>query len=271
VLAAATSIRGLQVGALNAFLLLGCVVAWRHRDRARRAAAALAAVFVAKLFLLPLMLWLVIAGRWRVMGVTAGLTGVVLLAGFALGPVGAADYTRLLGELSAHETRHGFALNRLMLDLGLSPGAARGFVLLVGAAVVAVALSVWRRTADEAVVFGGCVVAALLVSPIVWSHYLVLALAPLLAVAAPGWSFVGFAAASWALAPPVGAGPAAWPSDHLPWVVNVGGPQVLLLGVFAVVCAGAFPFAQPSSTGAPAATEARNSGSSVTTKYDSSG
>jgi hypothetical protein len=271
VLGAATTLRGLQVGTLNAFLLLGCVAAWQFRDRAGRTASALAPVFVSKLFLLPLALWLLVARRWRALAVTAAVAVVLLLGGFAVGPIGAGDYARLLGELSAHETDQGFALNRLALGLGLAPGPARWSVLGVGAVVLAVALTVWRRTGNEVVVFGGCVVAALLVSPIVWSHYLVLALAPLLAAAAGGWSYAAFAAVTWALVPPVGAGPFAWLSDHVPWLVKIGGPQLLLLGVFAVVCAGALRAAQPSSTGAPAATAARNSGNSETTKYDSSG
>jgi hypothetical protein len=261
----------LQVGTLNAFLLLCCVAAWQVRDRPGRTASALAPAFVSKLFLLPLALWLLVARRWRALAVTAAAAVVLLLGGFAVGPIGAGDYARLLGELSAHETDQGFALNRLALGLGLAPGPARWGVLGVGAVVLAVALTVWRRTGNEVVVFGGCVVAALLVSPIVWSHYLVLALAPLLAAAAGGWSYAAFAAVTWALVPPVGAGPFAWLSDHVPWLVKIGGPQLLLLGVFAVVCAGALRAAQPSRTGAPAATAARNSGNSETTKYDSSG
>ncbi|MCW2609436.1 MAG: hypothetical protein JWM15_682 [Cryptosporangiaceae bacterium] len=266
VFGAATTVRGLQVGTLNAFLLLGCMTAWHFRDRAGRTGPALALVFASKLFLLPLALWLPIVRRWRALVVTTALTAVLLLGGFALGPIGARDYARMLGELTAHETRDGFALYRFVQGLGLAPEAARWCVLLVAAAVVTAALVVWRRTGDEAVVFAGGVLTALLVSPIVWSHYLVLALAPLLAAAAGGWSFAAFAAATWALIPPVGAGPLSALSAELPGLVRIGGPQLLLLGVFVVVCAG-----QPSRTGAPVATEARNRGSSVTTKYDTSG
>jgi hypothetical protein len=271
VLCAATSVRGLQVGTLNAFLLLGCAAAWHFRDRAGRTATALALVFVPKLFLVPLGLWLVVARRWRAAAVTAALTGALLLGGFALGPIGVGEYARLLEELSAHETDQGFALTRLVLGVGLSPAVARACVLLAGAAVLAVALAVWRRTGAEVVVYAGGIVGALLVSPIVWSHYLVLALAPLLGMAANWRYFAGFAAVTWVLAPPVGAGPLAVLSNGIPSLAKVGGSQVLLLGVFAVVCAGALRAAQPSSTGAPAATAARNSGNSETTKYDSSG
>jgi alpha-1,2-mannosyltransferase len=273
VLAAATTVRGLQVGTLNAFLLLGCVAAWHFRARAGRTAVALALVVVPKLFLLPLVAWLVVARRWRAVAATAALIGLLLLGGFALGPLDARDYVRMLGELSAHETHQGFALNRLVLGLGPAPGVAQACVLGVAAALGAVALAVWRRTGDEAVVFAGCVIAALLASPIVWSHYLVLALAPLLVARASGHAFAAFAVATWALVPPVGAGPLAAVSDALPTTAKVAGTQVLLLGVFAVVCVAALrvPPAQPSRTGAPVATEARNSGSSVTTKYDRSG
>nr|MDT0667870.1 hypothetical protein [Micromonospora sp. DSM 115978] len=68
----------------------------------------------------------------------------------------------------------------LGLGLDLAGWAAR---LLAVAVVAGCALAVRRRGGDERLLFTGTVVAALLASPIVWAHYLLLLLVPVLVVA----------------------------------------------------------------------------------------
>ena len=50
VIAAEPTVRGLQLGTLNALLFLGLALAWRYRHRGWVVAVALPAVVIAKLF-----------------------------------------------------------------------------------------------------------------------------------------------------------------------------------------------------------------------------
>src|SRR3954447_9259365 len=81
-LVASTTLIGFQMGAVNPFLLLGLVAMWRHRDRPRRVGMVFALVVVAKLFLAPVALWLLVTRRWAALGWSALVTAVLLAAGF---------------------------------------------------------------------------------------------------------------------------------------------------------------------------------------------
>jgi hypothetical protein len=238
VLTSATAVRGLQVGAINAFLLLGCTLAWAWRERPGRVGALLALVIGAKLFLAPLLLWLVIARRWRALA--ASLAGLVVFlgAGFVLGPIGPRRYLQLLSELSGHEDRQGFSFYRLLTDHVDSTGArVLSVAIAVGLVLVVVVRRPRVRERDlEATVFGAAVVAALLSTPILWSHYLLLAFLPLMAARA-GWvAFAIGSALDWLIAAPAHVRPLL-PHDFqdrltLLWTVLV--LMVLLLRVRAV-------------------------------------
>jgi hypothetical protein len=73
--------------------------------------------------------------------------------------------------------------------------------------MVALALLVWahrryHRARDERVLFSAGVLISLMLTPVLWSHYLVLLAACLLVFdARPRW-LIALALASWALAPP---------------------------------------------------------------------
>jgi len=206
VLAAACTLRGLQLGTLNALLLLGVVACWRLRDRALPLAVVAAAVVVAKLFLAPLVVWMVLSRRWAAAGWTALFGGVLLAGGWALGPRGPADYLEMLRVLQQHERADGWSLTRWLGVAGASPQVAT--VLAAGVATVLV-LGAWlavRRGYDPVLLFAATVVGTLLASPIVWSHYLVLLLVPLLLVRAPAAVLALAAVTSWLLAPPDGTG-----------------------------------------------------------------
>jgi hypothetical protein len=235
-LLAATTIRSLQVGSLNAFLLLGCVVAWRYRDRAAGVGAAVAAVVVTKLFLVPLTAWLVIARRWRAAAVAVGSIAVVLGVGWAFGPMSFGDYRTLLEILSHHETDQGWSLHRLAIGSGASPGVARLITVVVSAATLAVAW--WwhrRRGGHEVTVFAACIAAALLASPIVWSHYLMVLLAPLLVARVRWYVLAGFAAVSWLIAPPNEVGPlGGWINELSNSMTRVCAVQLLIVGTVVV-------------------------------------
>src|SRR4051794_10355809 len=171
-------------GTISAFLLLGVALAWRYRDRSGRVAAAVASVVVAKLFLWPLWLWLVFTRRYRAAALSA-IAGVVatLLAWATIGLSGLRDYPQLLSRLTGLtgvNSYSGYALER---SLGAPSWAAQ--IVLLAVALVA-AYWVTRRPSD-ARVFIAAVGIALLVTPIMWQHYLVLLFAPI-AIARPRMS-----------------------------------------------------------------------------------
>jgi len=201
-LLAASTLRSFQVGSFNALLMLGCVVGWRYRDQAVKVAAALAAVVVAKLFVVPLGGWLLITRRWRAAAYLAGMIAAVLGLGWLLGPLGLGDYRTLLEILSHHETGAGWSFQRLLVEYGAGKGTARLVSVVAALALVGAAWAWYRRSGQEVAVFAACIAGALLVSPIVWSHYFVLLIAPLLIAQVRWYVMTLFAVTSWLVAPP---------------------------------------------------------------------
>jgi hypothetical protein len=184
--------------------------------------ALLAAPVVAsKLFLAPLLVWLLLARRYRAFAWTAALTLALLGAGFALGPLGPWPYLHLLSQLGAHEARSGFGLIGALMNAGQTAAAAEREAMLAAVLLLGCAYFHYRRSQDEAILFCAGIVASLVLTPVLWSHYLVLLAAALLALQAPRRWFVALAIASWAIAPPHGihvdadliegvASPGAW-------------------------------------------------------------
>jgi alpha-1,2-mannosyltransferase len=180
VFASVPVIAGSHLGAFSPLLLLGAAAAWRYRDQARVAAPVVAALVVAKLFLWPLWLWLVYTRRTAAATLSA-VAGIVVtaVAWAAIGFAGLRDYPRLMSRLSELTGTQSYSPYALMRTLGASPGAARLLVLaLVAALVVAAALAFRGRAADERG-FVAAIGIALLSSPVLWPHYLVLMFVPI--------------------------------------------------------------------------------------------
>lgn len=163
-------VSSIGLGAISTALMLGLALIWRQRSTSSVAVAAL----VAKLFLWPLIITLgALEGRRRAAVVALG-AAIVTVASWAI--IGFADITRypqLLSDLSAIEAHNSFSTTGIAYALGLplSLGTALGVVLGGGA----VALSFHEGRAgrrDAAFTYG--LLAALLLSPIVWMHYLAL-------------------------------------------------------------------------------------------------
>jgi hypothetical protein len=76
-LLAPATLEGFEYGALGPVLLLLIALTWRYRDRMPIAASAIAGAVVLKLFLWPLLAWLVLTRRPRT-AVVAGATAVLL-------------------------------------------------------------------------------------------------------------------------------------------------------------------------------------------------
>jgi glycosyl transferase family 87 len=204
----------ISVGTISPILLLALALVWRWRDRPWACGVATALAIVAKLFLWPLLIWLVFSGRKRT-GVIAGATALVLCtaAWMRLGFHGLGSYPELLRRTSAIEGRHG--------DGALwAFGGLRLYELAVPVAAVLVAVAARRLSSERS--FAVAVAAALLATPILWLHYLAL-LPVVAAVAAPTLS-------------------ALWLAPLVLWLPLLSGAHALsTAGIAALVVAYALP------------------------------
>ena len=204
VLGTAFTITGLQLGALSPLLFAAAAFLWLLRGRPLAFASLAAIAVVSKLFLAPLLVWPLIARRYRAFALSGTLVVLLLGLGFVLGPLGLSQYLRLLDALSVHEARAGFGLISVLRNEGWSPLVAELAAGGLSGALLLGALLHHRRHGDERLVYCTGVLAALLLSPVVWSHYLILLLViPLVLGVSRTWLVV-LALLSWVIAPPHG-------------------------------------------------------------------
>ncbi|MCW3069858.1 MAG: hypothetical protein JWL67_2483 [Solirubrobacterales bacterium] len=225
VLCTSFTITGLQLGALSPLLFAGALMMWHWRERLPMFVLA-APLIAAKLFLAPLFIWLLLARRRRALTLSAAASGLLLGLGFLLGPIGPAEYARMLTQLSAHEARSGMGLIGALMNRGVSLAAAQVVMAAVGLAVVIAAHARYRRTHDERVLFCAAVIVSLILTPVLWSHYLVLLAACLLVFDVHLKWLASFTLASWVLAPPHGL-----PHSHTIELAALPGLLALLVWV----------------------------------------
>jgi alpha-1,2-mannosyltransferase len=167
----------IHLGTVSILLALGIALAWRWREHAVRAGLALGLVVALKLFVWPLLVWLVITRRFRAALFAAGSTLVfVLVPWLALGGAGLTSYPHRLSLLSSLEARRGFSPAALLSHLGFGWGFAQAVGYALGIGVLGLAYR--RRSSDESVLGLVCA-ASLLLTPILWPNYLVIMLVPL--------------------------------------------------------------------------------------------
>lgn len=179
---------GLWLGTLSPLMLLGFAVIWRWRDRLWPPAIGLAAIVTAKLFPLPIGVWLLMTRRYRALLASLSIIVIITLGAWAaIGFAGIADYPRMLSDLSTVEEQFGSSLVARLLALGFSAELARAVAIMCGAILLTAAWRTIRRPDGERRAFGLAVMAALTVSPLVWAHYLILLFVPI-ALASPAFS-----------------------------------------------------------------------------------
>jgi hypothetical protein len=168
----------IRLGTLTPLLLLGIAAAWRFRDRPRAVATLVAVVVVAKLFLWPLLLWLAATRRLGSACGAAALALVLTLAGWAvLGFEGLTAYPELVRRLASAVAWKSYSAAALADALGLPAGVGALGSGILGAALLVAALVAGRR-GDELSALVAALLAALVLTPIVWLHYFALALVP---------------------------------------------------------------------------------------------
>jgi hypothetical protein len=173
----------------NATLVLLPLVAlaWRWRERWLRAGVLVGVAIAAKLFLWPLLFWLVGARRYRAAGAAVGATFLGLLAPWAvLAFDGLRDYPDVLRVASELYATHSYSVATVLHALGLEAEGASRLTLLAGLGFAVVALVVARR-GSESRSMSLAVLAAVIGSPILWPYYLAFLLVPL-AIARPRFS-----------------------------------------------------------------------------------
>jgi hypothetical protein len=233
-----------EYGAIGPLLLLLVSVLWRYRDAPWGAAGATGAAVAAKLFLWPLGLWLLVTGRIRAAALSIVIALVlVFLPWLAIGLKGLSQYPELLHEVAAQQDYRSYSMIALVRSLGGSPALAQALSLALGVALLALAWYSARRhdrsqRDRDRVSLGYALAAALVLTPVVWPHYLVLLLAPL-ALARPRlsalWLLVLGAtilyAFDWYRASPEGE-----------WL-----PVVVIVGLVTVVFAGSLRASSPET------------------------
>jgi hypothetical protein len=165
----------ITLGAFSTLLALGAAVAWRYRDRRFVVAVAIAAVVTTKLLLWPLFVWLVATRRFRTAATTV-VTGAALVVGCwaIIGFTGMLDYPHQLGSLAGSQEARSYSPTALMQSLGMSTHAAHVALAVLAILAVAAIILVARTADGDRRAFVVALGAALVLSPIVWVHYLVL-------------------------------------------------------------------------------------------------
>ena len=185
------SMSGVLLANLSLPLALAAALAWRYRDRTWPIAASLGLAVSAKLFLWPLLVWTVSTRRLRatLLAVTLGLA-VTLAAWAAIGFDGLTGYPDLLRRLNEIQAANSYSFVGISSSLGLGTGVGDVFAITVGGILLA-ACVVFGRRGDDLRSFTCAIAATLVLSPIVWVHYLVLLLPPV-AIARPRLSPLWF-------------------------------------------------------------------------------
>jgi glycosyl transferase family 87 len=179
-----------SLGALSSAMFLGVAAAWRYRDRPYVAGPITGLTSVAKLFAWPLFVWLVATRRYRAAVAAAALAVPLIVGGWAvIGFAGLTGYPHLLRVLSRVEAVQSYSLVGL-LRLGGGAAAALTGVLVIGV-ITAVVLAARGPDGDRRSLTVA-VAGALLATPVLWLHYLVLLFVPI-ALARPRLSALWFA------------------------------------------------------------------------------
>ena len=172
-------ISAIQTANLTLPLLLALAAIWALRHRAVLPGLVLALTLATKLFLWPVFVWLVATRRYRAAVASAATTAVLVGGSWALiGFAGLRDYPALMRVLTQALEHDSYTIFALASDLGAPDLLARGVGIAVGTATL---LACWilGRRGDETRSFTLAIVAALLLTPIIWLHYFALLLVPI--------------------------------------------------------------------------------------------
>jgi hypothetical protein len=191
-LVSAPVMQGLLVGNLTLLLLLPLALAWRYRDHALAAGVAVGVAVAAKLFVWPLIVWLLITRRFAAAAWALASAAVLVLVPWALvGFDGLLGYPALLDALQQHFAPRSFSLATLAAALGAPVSAGVALCGVAGLVLLAVAWRLVGRPDGQRLAFAVAVVACIVASPVVWPFYAALLFVPI-AVTWPRLNVVWF-------------------------------------------------------------------------------
>ena len=165
-----------STGTLSGLMLLLVAVSWRYRDRRWLPGLAVGSALALKLFLWPLVIWLIVTRRtWQAMAAVS--CGVIMtMSGWAIIGMGQLQSYRGATETADALARVSYSPYAFLNAAGFSAPWARLAVAVVGAAILAACL---RARGDDVRAFNLAVAAALVMSPVLWIHYFVLLYVPI--------------------------------------------------------------------------------------------
>jgi hypothetical protein len=170
----------ITIGTLSPLLLLAAAAAWRYRNSRLMVAAALVGAVATKIFLWPLFFWLVATRRYRTAATTLVLGIVTVFGSWAiLGFDGLREYPHRLSRVAGLEQDRSYSPFSLARSLGMSTTATQVLVALLAVAAIAAIVLLARGRDGDRRAFVAAVGAGLILSPIVWPHYLVILFAPI--------------------------------------------------------------------------------------------
>jgi alpha-1,2-mannosyltransferase len=168
-------VSSIEIGTPTPLLALAAACAWRYRDRRIVVAAALAFAIGFKIFLWPLLAWLVVTRRFRAAAYSIAATVALVVGSWAIiGFSGFLAYPRHLNGIATIESYKSYSVVALAHALGLGPVASQiagGLGILAGLGLVA---AVGRGRRADANAFIAALAATFLATPIVWAHYFLL-------------------------------------------------------------------------------------------------
>jgi hypothetical protein len=183
------AISGVLLGNISIPLAFALALAWRFRNVVWPPAVALGLAVSAKLVLWPMFVWMLATRRiratfWAVLiglGATVGAWALIGFDGFG-------GYPDLLRRLSDIQAERSYSVVGMAATLGLGEIVGQALTLGVGLVLLVWCAILGRRGDDERSFTCG-VAATLVLSPIVWLHYLVALLVPM-AILRPRFSLI---------------------------------------------------------------------------------
>jgi hypothetical protein len=170
----------IMIGTLSPLLAVAAAAAWRYRDRGIVVASAIVAAVVTKIFLWPLVIWLLATRRFRTAATAVALGVALTLGSWAmLGFDGLRDYAGGLERIAGLVQERSYSPFALFRLLGLSSGSARLAVAALTIAALAAIVAVARGHDGDRRSFILALGAGFLASPIIWMHYLVVLFVPI--------------------------------------------------------------------------------------------
>jgi hypothetical protein len=169
-------VESLGFGQAEGLLAMGVALCWHQRD-SWKVGVVVGLLVCAKLFAWPLLLWLIVTRRIRA-AIVGVASAVISLAACwaAIGFKGIIGYPQLLiADAHAFE-RSSFSLASALMHAGVPETGGR--IVLVAGSVLATGLFLRRRSTDRDW-FTAMTGLGLLLSPVLWVHYLVVLLVPL--------------------------------------------------------------------------------------------